>query len=101
MEKNAISFALGCIPALLSSVGTEQTMNIILLVLGVVSASISVVMSIVSMVTKFLAWRKEAKADGIITEAEINSFMHSVEPEVKDIKSQVDKIAEQAKEKNK
>lgn len=99
MEKNALSFVLGCVPALLSGMGTEHTMNIILLVLGILSASISVGMSIASIVAKFIAWRKKAKEDGIITEEELNALLHDVEPDIRDIKEKADEIAQKGKEK--
>lgn len=90
-QNNIVSWLCSAFTTFLAVTCTEEVMRIILLVLGVISA-------VVSLLYNLYLWYKKAKSDGKVTKEEIEEAVDIIKQGVEDIDKEVKKSEETNKE---
>lgn len=98
MDKSSVySFVLASVPVAMASATTQETMNIVLLIIGIIGGVLSIGISITNIAKTFATWLKKATADDTITKEEVSELIEGIKPDVQNI---VDKAQEVANDTN-
>jgi len=82
-NNNIVSWVCSGITCVLASISVEQVTNIILLIIGILSA-------LVSLAYNIYVWYNKAKQDGKITTDEVKNLKNEVDKTTTEIKNDVD-----------